>query len=492
MTEKKNKNKNKKIKKVIKLGGSCLKSGASLQQVASLLKSEPERVALVVSAISGVTDLLLDAYHRSLSQDKNFRGVLAQIKNLHLLLATELLSLKRFRHLQARLEELFSDLEKTLQGILLIREAVPSLKARILSTGERLSAYLLAAVLEEAGLKVRVYETDRCGLITDEEFEQAEINQEKFDSAFQKTAKEILEGGFIPVFTGFFGCHPQGKVALFGRNGSDYSAAVIARGLRAPILEIYKDVPGFLTADPQIVPAASPLARISPQEAAELSYFGARILHPKIWQPLEGLKITVIIKSFTNPEKPGTIISPRTDKSENVIKSFSLNQNIAVIRIEGPEVGDKPGIIGKIGSTLAEKNINILTVLTSQTCINLILNSHQAELARERLLQLKEPAIRNILIEKELALIACVGKGIRETPGVAGRIFQILAREGINLEFFSSGASEVAIYLLVKKDDGQRAIQTLHREYFEIQANDISRRAGNIKTNSLSADFFRN
>jgi aspartate kinase len=460
-------NKNKKIKKVIKFGGSCLKSAASLKQAASIIKSEPDRVAVVVSAASGVTNLLLDAYHYSLTQGKTFRGVLAQIKKLHTLLASETLSLKRFRELQAKFEEFFITLEKTLQGILLIRETSPSLKARILSTGERLSAYLLASVLEESGLKARVYETDRCGLITDEESEKAEINLEKFDLAFKKTAEEIDAGSFTPLFTGFFGCNLEGKVVLFGRNGSDYTAAVIARGLRAPVLETYKDVPGFLTADPQVAPKARLITRISPEEAAELSYFGARILHPKIWQPLEGLKVAVVIKSFYHPENPGTIISSRGYKSEKVVKSFSLNQNIAVLRVEGPAVGDKPGVIGKIGSALAEKGINILTVLTSQTCINLILNTNQADPARELLFNIKEVAIRNVQVEKELALVACVGKGIRETPGIAGRIFSVLAREGINLEFFSSGASDVAIYLIVKKDDSCRAVQALHGEYFE-------------------------
>jgi len=461
-------NKNKKIKKIIKFGGSCLKSAASLKQATSIIRSEPVRVAVVVSAVSGVTNLLLDAYHYSLAQDKSFRGVLAQIKKLHMLLASETISLKSFRELQVKFEELFITLEKTLQGILLIRETSPSLKARILSTGERLSAYLLASVMKESGLRARVFETDRCGFITHEESENAEINLEKFDLAFKKTAEEIDAGSFTPLFTGFFGCNLEGKVVLFGRNGSDYTAAVIARGLRVPVIETYKDVPGFLTADPQIVPKAQLMTRISREEAAELSYFGARILHPKIWQPLEGLKVEVVIRSFAHPENPGTIISSRGYKSEKVIKSFSLNQNIAVLRVEGPAVGDKPGVMGKIGLALAEKGINILTVLTSQTCINLILNTNQAGPARELLLNIKEVAICNVQVEKELALVACVGKGIRETPGIAGQIYSVLSREGINLEFFSSGASDVAIYLIVKKADSRRAVQALHREYFEV------------------------
>ncbi|HEK85462.1 MAG TPA: aspartate kinase [Candidatus Aminicenantes bacterium] len=458
-----------KITRVLKFGGSCLKDSSSIHQAALIVKEQKERVAVVVSAVQGVTDLLLDAYHRALEQGKNYQGTLHYLRQKHLIIASELLALKRFGLASEKLSGFFADLDRLLKGINLVGETSPSLKARVLSYGERLSASLMSFVLEEIGLKSRVYESDRIGLIVDRPGDEVSVNLEKFDRNFPSISKEIEGGSFIPVFTGYFGCAENGQVALFGRNGSDYSAAIIARGLKAEVLITYKDVNGFLTADPALIPQAKLIPVLSRDEAAELSYFGAKVLHPKIWDPISDRKITLEIRNYEQPKISGTIITLKSVRSEKIIKSFSINRNISVLRIEGPGVGYKPGIIGLIGSKLSEKDVNILSVLTSQTCINLILTKTSAEKAYQILIELKEPTFKKLTLEHNLALIACVGAGLRETPGVAEKIFSVLAREKINLEFFSSGASEVAIYLIVKNQDALKSIQILHRAYFEVE-----------------------
>ncbi len=458
--------KSRKIIKVVKIGGSCLKEASSFKRIVNLLQKEKGRLALVVSALGGVTDLLLDAYHRSLTQEKDFKGIIAQVQKKHNFLAAELLSPENYRKLEEKFQSIFSQLERILTGLSLARENSLSLKAKILSSGERLSAHLLAAVLEESGWKSQVYETDRTGLIADHVSDEARVNLAKFDLCFKPVAEEVEAGDFIPVFTGFFGTTEDGKTVLFGRNGSDYSAAVIARGLGAKVLITYKDVPGFLSADPAVVPEAKPIFHLTRREASELCYFGAKILHPRVWEPLEDREISVEIRSFYPSSFPGTLITKKPVKAGQIIKSFSVNPEMAVLRIEGPGIGSQPGIIGKIGSSLAAREVNILTVLTSQTCINLLLSSATAETARDVLLELKEPAIRHIHLEKDLALIACVGEGIRESAGVARRIFERLVNSEINLEFFSSGASDVAIYLVIKQKDVSTALRALHAEYF--------------------------
>ncbi len=455
-----------KIKKVIKFGGSCLKDRSSLLQAVSIIKNENERVALVVSALSGVTDLLLDAYHLALGQEKNFRGIINSIEKRHLLLASEVLSLKNYALLAEKYRELFFRLNRLVRGIALSGEASTSLKATVLSYGERLSAHLLAATLKEAGLETRVYESEKAGLVATKVSEEAEADLEAFDRVFRSATGEVEAGNFIPVFTGFYGLTPEGRTALFGRNGSDYTAACVARGFRASRLVLYKDVPGFLTADPEKVPEARPIPSLSRLEAAELSYFGAKILHPRIWEPLEPLNCSVEIRSFKSPEAPGTIIKAKAEKSANIIKSLSASENLAVLRVEGPGVGSKPGIIGLLGTTLARNEVNILTVLTSQTCINLILSASEGERALRLVEKIQEPAIRKVLLEKDLALVAAVGHGIRETDGLAGKIFSTLASARINVEFFSTGASETAIYLLLKKNDTGRAVRLLHQAFF--------------------------
>lgn len=476
-----------KVTKVLKFGGSCLRDSSSIRKAALIIKEQEERVAVVVSAIQGVTDLLINAYHQALSQEKNYRGTLNYLKQKHLNLASDLLSLKRFGLASEKFYRAFNEVDRLLKGLTLVGETSPALKARILSYGERLSAFLISQVLEEIELKSRVYETDRIGLIVDQAGDEPSVNLEQFDRNFTGIAWEIEQDSFIPVFTGYFGCTENGQVALLGRNGSDYSAAIIARGLGAEVLITYKDVAGFLTADPKIVPGAKVIPRLDPKEAAELSYFGAKILHPKTWEPISDRRLKLEIRHHERPETAGTTILRGSFKNENVIKSFALNENISVLRIEGPGVGYRPGIIGLIGSRLSEKGINILTVLTAQTCINLILNDSSAEQAYQILFQLKESSLKKIEIERGLALIACVGSGLRKTPGVAGKIFSVLGREKINLEFFSSGASEVAIYLIVKKESALRAIQVLHQEFFESSDEALKPTYGpSKKTNSLS------
>ncbi len=454
--------------KVMKLGGSCLKDGPSIMKAARLVGAGPERAAVVVSAVQGVTDLLLEAYRAVLHQGNDAAPIVARIRQKHEALASDCLTRKEVGdRLAERFSEIFGTLERVLLGISCTGESTGTIKARVLSCGERASAFLLAAALEDIGLRSRVYETDKTGLVTGGgDPENGSVDLEEFDRHFRPAAEAILASDEVAVFTGFFGSTPDGRVSLFGRNGSDYSAAVIARGLGASLLEIWKDVPGFMTADPRLVPGARLIPRLSRKEAAELSYFGAKILHPKTWVPLEDRPVPVEIRSFDDEKSDGTVILPLGERTPDIVKSFSLNRDVAVLRISGPGVGDKPGIIGRIGSLLAARGINILTVLTSQTCINLIISSAEAGQAVGTLKEADEEAIRLVEAEEDLSLLAAVGEGIRETCGVAGRIFSILSAAGVNMEFFSSGASDAAIYMLIKRDGAEKAMDSLHRDYF--------------------------
>ncbi len=454
--------------KVIKLGGSCLKDGPSILKAARIIGEQKERTAVVVSAVQGVTDLLVEAYRTALDQEKDPASIVDRIRARHSELAEACVKDKdNLDDLKERFSTYFLSLERVLLGLSCTGETTVTLKARVLSCGERLSACLLAGALDDMGKKARMYETDRVGLVTRKGAENASVDLKEFDRLFRPTAEAVLAAADeVPVFTGFFGSTPEGKVSLFGRNGSDYSAAVIARGLDVPA-RIWKDVPGFMTADPRLVPEARLIGRLSRKEAAELSYFGAKILHPRTWVPLEDRPVRVEIRSFDEMRSPGTVILPEGEISSGIVKSFSLNQDISVLRISGPGVGDKPGIIGWIGSTLAARSINILSVLTSQTCINLILASVEARRAIKLLEEEGEENILRVEVEEELSLLAAVGEGIRETCGIGGRIFSILSNEGVNMEFFSSGASDAAIYMLIKRSDSERAIRSLHRDYFE-------------------------
>ena len=279
-------------------------------------------------------------------------------------------------------------------------------------------------------------------------------------------ARALARKKVAPVITGFFGVTPDGRTATFGRNGTDYSAAVIAWGLRARALEIWKDVEGFMSADPKVVKGAAIIDRLSYSEAAELSYFGAKILHPRTLEPLSGLDIEVRIKNLYDPESPGTEIAPNGRASRDVIKSVTANTKIALLRIRGRGVGIKPGIIGEIGRRLGRDGVNIFSIITAQTCINLLVDRKDARKGYDSLKAIAGGVIESVDLEEDVALIAAVGEGFLARKGLAARIFSAVSRADINVEMISTGASEVAAYFIVDRKDTEKTLLALHKEFF--------------------------
>jgi aspartate kinase len=255
-------------------------------------------------------------------------------------------------------------------------------------------------------------------------------------------------------------------VATFGRNGSDYSAAAIARGLGAETVEFWKDADGFMTADPRWVPEARPIARLSSAAAAELSYFGSRILHPRVFEPLEGTDISVRIRNFADPDRPGTDIVPGPIQTDPGALCATANTDVAIVRVLGPGVGARPGVIGLVGSRLARAGVNILTVLTAQTAINLLVERDDGEKSRLALAGTGEQAVRSVEVIDDTAIVAVVGNAFDRSPGIAGRFFAALERAGINALLVVGGASESAVYGVVRRGEARPAVRALHAEFF--------------------------
>ncbi|MCP2596308.1 aspartate kinase, partial [Candidatus Aminicenantes bacterium AC-335-G13] len=320
--------------------------------------------------------------------------------------------------------------------------------------------------LTQNGIKATELESEKIKIITDDSFENATVDLKETKLNFEKHVVPLLNKGIIPVITGYYGCTKKGKITTFGRNGSDYSAAVVAYALNSPILEIWKDVDGFMSADPKIVRNAKRITRLSHYEAAELSYFGAKILHPRTVEPLTELKTKIIIRNFYKDGGRGTLILPKGYVKKNIVKSVTFNNEIGVFRIYGPGVGYKPGIIGEIGNLLSQKGINIYSILTSQTCINLLINKRDLEKSHEVLNNLCGGVIEKFVLVRDIALIAVVGEGIKKRKGIAAKVFSAVAKKNINVEMISSGASEVAYYFVVKEKDLKKAVIAIHDEFF--------------------------
>ncbi len=453
---------------VMKFGGGCLKDAESFARAAEAIGRARERRAVVVSAVSGVTDRLIEAGRRAEQSEDGIETEVGALSGIHIHLCESLVREPGLKKATvAAIEAALKRVRRLLTGISYTCEMTAPARSHLVSYGERLSALVLAAALRERGIPARRFESDRIGMVTDETVEDATVDL----AAFRKGLKTALWGGrrgdTVPVITGYFGITPRGRVATFGRNGTDYSAAVVACALDADRLEIWKDVEGFMSADPRVVPRARRLARLTPYEAAELSYFGAKILHPRTLEPLKARSTSVVIKDLFHPDRPGTRVMARPDHSPQVIKSVTSNPNVALLRIHGPGVGYKPGVIGLIGRRLSERNINIYSIITSQTCINLLLARKDAARSREALKPECGGVIERLDVEDDVALVAAVGEGLRRTKGLAARIFSSVSRAGINVEMISTGASEVASYFIVKRSQVRRAVVALHREFFD-------------------------
>jgi aspartate kinase len=459
------------FQKVMKFGGGCLRDADGFKRAADIIRKEPVPPVVVVSAVSGVTDALESGLTRAV---KNEAGVARTIRALRIQqehLAVSLLSAREIRtEVMDQIGHRLAHLERLLRGAALIGEASPFTRAHVLSYGERWAAFLLAGLLKEKGSDARALESERIGLAAEESPDEATADIPAFRRAAKKNALGLEAGRFVPVITGFYGVASKRKIASFGRNGSDYSAAVIAAALHIPLLEIWKDVDGFMTADPKRVPGAKPIARLSFNEAAELSYFGAKVLHPRTLEPIARQNGAIRIRHLYRPDRPGTEISAESGATETVLKSVTHNDRIAVLRVCGAGVGCKPGIIGIIGRSLADRDVNIISVITAQTMINVLVAERDARVALKTLRAVRRGVITRVDLETGLSLVAAVGEGLSSRKGLAARVFTAVAEGGVNVEMISSGASGVATYFLVRKVDALPAVRALHAEFFESRA----------------------
>ena len=455
------------VMKVMKFGGGCLKDSRHFMRVTEIIASEKERTVAVISAIHGATDMLVGAIQTAMKSEKSVSEFIRTFQNKHEMIADEVLRDTRLK--RGLIENIRSKLEKMgrlMYGISYTEEITESVKAHILSYGERLSILILSALIKEKNKESIPLEADKIGIITDKSFDNATALLPQVRKNLAQCVLPVVNTGIVPVITGYFGCTVEGKITTFGRNGSDYCAAVIADGIDASRLEIWKDVDGFMSADPRIVKDAKNIDRLSYYEAAELSYFGAKILYPRTVEPLIKKDIPLHIKNIYCPEREGTVIRNGSYERTKIVKSITYNREISVLRIHGPGVGYKPGIIAEIGRILSDTGINIYSVITSQTCINLLLDLSDSRRSYEALKKLAGGVIERIDREGNIALIAVVGNGLLKSKGVAAKVFSAVAEEKINVEMISSGASEVAYYFIVQKKDLDSAVRAVHREFF--------------------------
>ena len=452
---------------VVKFGGSNLKTKSDLTKVLEVVESYKKPLVIVVSAFYGITDFLSSKISGSLETKEAIENIIDEMKKHNREIVGENITDLKYSHTALReLNAMVAQLEKFLLGVHYIGEVPEFLEDQILSFGEKISSVLLHTLLESKGIEAELVFPEDLPLITDGEFGNASVDF----VACELNIKSRLSGEKIYVIPGFYGVSLSGKTTLLGKGGSDYSAASIARCIGADYLDIWKDVNGFMTADPKLVDHPRRLDKITYAEAAELAYFGAKILHPRTVEPLMDAHIPVRIfniNGILDHTKPVSWVNSEEVVLDGVVKSVTYSEEFCVVKLKGPGVGLKPGVLAKVAGKLSKEKININSVITSQIAINLLLHKKDKKAALLALKNLGLHTVTDVQAIDDVSVIAIVGQGMLDNYGVAARIFTAVARVGINIKISSTGASQVVSYIVVDRENRNNAVREIHNEFFK-------------------------
>jgi aspartate kinase len=456
---------------VHKFGGSCLATPELTVRCSRIVAEacqEPPGVVIVVSALKGQTNLVREMLDRLFAGGNGIENFMEEVRARHKLMAESTIMDRHIRgDVMDTMETIATRLERLLWGVIYTEELTPRTRDQALTHGERMSAHLFAGVLEDRGTPSAPLEADEAGVVTDGVFGSATADLVSTAMKLGQTVKAVLAKNEVPVLTGFFGADINGHSTTFGRNGSDYSAAVAARALGSPVLTLWKDVPGFMSADPDLVARARLLPLVTYEEAAELSYFGLRVLHPRTVEPLRPASIPIQILDIHNPDRPGSMISPEARSDERAIKSVTCTGGISILKIHSASIGIRPNLLSSMISAMANEGIHILGMSTSQACLGVVLRSKDLERARKAVKDANLPELEGIEAISDLALVGAVGSGALDDPTTVPRMMTTVANLGESVATLAAGPSSAAIFFVVKEDVSTQAVQLVHATFCE-------------------------
>jgi bifunctional aspartokinase / homoserine dehydrogenase 1 len=460
---------------VMKFGGtsvgdaSCIARGAEI-----VVKAAAESdVVVVVSAMSGVTNRLIEAANRAAGGDAQAGGTLVEaLRRQHYDALGSLSASEAERNKVARrVDEILGEGQRLFAGTALLRELTPRALDTICSLGERLCAPIFAAAVSKLGRESTAVDATEL-IVTDSYHGGAEPLMDLTRERCEARVRPLLKEKAVPVATGFIGATREGTLTTLGRGGSDYSATILGAALDADEVIIWTDVDGVLTADPRLVPDARILPEISYREAAELAYFGAKVLHPKTLRAVMPAGIPVWIRNSFVPARPGTKISRQGRSIGGGVKALTAIRDVALISVGGPGIVGVPDVVGRTFSTTAELRANVLLISqsSSQNDICFIVASADAErtveaLRREFASDLSHEVVDHITIDPKIAIVAVVGENMRGTRGIAGRTFAAMGRDNVNIIAIAQGSSETNISFVVEDSAMKQALLTAHREF---------------------------
>tara|TARA_R110000796_G_scaffold35017_3_gene90253 strand:- start:238086 stop:240530 length:2445 start_codon:yes stop_codon:yes gene_type:complete len=458
--------------KVLKFGGTSVANAQNIALVKNIVAvSKADKTIVIVSALGGVTDLLINSAYLASNQDNDYKNILKQIEERHLLAIKELIPIAQQSKVLSKVKSELNALETLLDGAYLIGEITPKLSDKIVSYGELLSSYIISEYFIISNLNC-AYKDSRELIKTNGTFGKAIVDfgltNEICTNYFSTVSEEII------VMAGFIASSIIGDSTTLGRGGSDYTAAIVASAVNAEILEIWTDVSGMYTANPKIVKQAMAIPHISYEEAMELSHFGAKVLYPPTIQPVLSKGISIVIKNTFDAENSGTLITKSKNDQGKTVRGISHVENIALVSLEGSGMVGIPGISKRFFEVLSNANISVvlITQASSEHSICVGISDNDAEKAVEIVnnafeYEISLGKIKPIIAEKNLAIIALVGDNMRSHQGLSGKMFSTLGKNNVNIRAIAQGASERNISAVIVKDDVKKALNTLHEEFFE-------------------------
>ena len=458
--------------KVLKFGGTSVGSAGNILRVKKIIESVEEQRIIVVSAVGGVTDKLINLAKLAESGNKDYQIKLDEITKIHYDIIDQLFEHSESISIKNLIDPVLDELKSIVKGVYLVKELSRKSFECISGIGERLSSRIIASLINETK-----WFDSREYIKTNLEFGRNQVLMDQTNELLL-SVKDSL--GQIALFPGFISSNKNGTNTTLGRGGSDYTAAILAAVYNAHILEIWTDVDGFMTADPRIISRAYCIDRLSYAEAMELSHFGAKVIYPPTILPVYQKEIPILIKNTFNPDAKGTIIDSKKEKiSPKQIKGISSIKGISLLTVQGIGMVGVTGISMRLFSALAEKDINVILIsqASSENSITIAIESSQTGIAKKsiekefkREIELRQ--INQINIEDGMSVVAIVGENMKHTTGISGMLFNTIGKNGINVYAIAQGASELNNSFVIKEKDVKKAINAIHESFF---LSDISR-----------------
>ncbi|KAM6573099.1 aspartokinase 2, chloroplastic isoform X1 [Cannabis sativa] len=464
---------------VMKFGGSSVASAERMREVADLILSFPEeRPVIVLSAMGKTTNRLLLAGEKAVScgvTNVSSLEELSFIQELHHRTVDEL-GIDR-----SIIASFLEELEQLLKGIAMMKELTLRTKDYLVSFGECMSTRIFAAYLNKIGVKARQYDAFEIGFITTDDFTNADIMEATYPALKQRLYNDWISDPAIPIVTGFLGKGWRScAVTTLGRGGSDLTATTIGKALGLREIQVWKDVDGVLTCDPNIYPHAEPVPYLTFDEAAELAYFGAQVLHPQSMRPAREGDVPVRVKNSYNPKAPGTLITRNRDMTKAVLTSIVLKRNVTMLDIASTRMLGQFGFLAKVFSIFEDMGISVDVVATSEVSISLTLDPSKLW-SRELIQQACEldhvvEELEKIAVVKLLqhrSIISLIGN-VQKSSLILEKAFRVLRTNGVNVQMISQGASKVNISLIVNDDEAEQCVRALHQAFFESNCSEMS------------------